>query len=65
MVNSSDIARSYQSVEEDPIRAVVHKHEAQRANFLKREVLPRLGIIGMLAGWALVSSLNNFFKDRR
>lgn len=65
MVKSSDITRDHQSVEQDRIRTVVHQHEEQRASLFKREVLPRLGIIGMLAGWALVTSLNNLFKDRR
>jgi hypothetical protein len=64
MVKSSDIARAYKVVEEDRLRRLVHQHEARQAkkDLLNNEILPRVGIIGMLAGWSLLSALGNIFN---
>lgn len=61
MVKSIDICRGRQAVEQDRIRRVVRQHQAQRKN----EALPGAGIFGFLAGWSLMSALNNIFKDRK
>jgi len=65
MVKSSDLARGRQAIEENRSRQVVHQHETnQQPSFFKSEILPRMGIVGFLAGWSLMSALNNLLKDR-
>lgn len=63
MVTSSDLARGRQAIEEDRTRQIVRQHETQQRSFFKFEVLPRMGIVGFLAGWSLMSALNNILKN--
>lgn len=64
-MKSSAIACGRQAVEEDRTREVVRQHEAQQqqASFFKNEILPRMGIVGFLAGWSLMSVVNRILRN--
>lgn len=64
MVKSTDIARSYVEYDRDRIRRLVRQYDAKR-DFVKKEVLPRVGILGVLAGWSVLSALNNVLNHKR
>jgi len=65
MAKSYEIALGRKAVEEERTRQVVRQHETnQQPSFFTNEILPRLGIIGFLAGWSVMSAINNILKDR-
>lgn len=62
MVKSTDIARGRQEFEEERIRRVVRRHEAERWTVApKNKALPWESILGFLAGWSVMRLID---KDR-
>jgi hypothetical protein len=62
MVKSSDIARGYQAVEQDRIRKLVRRHEAQQNRLRENQPIPGAGFLGFLAGWWFMKLLD---EDRK
>ena len=60
-MKASDLARGRQAFEKDRIRRLVRQHQAQKG-LRKDEILPHAGILGFLAGWFLMSGVENIFN---